>query len=224
MLAFLLDFDGLILDTESCALTSWTEEYAHYGLTLSMDDWHAELGVDIDHESRFELLERMVDPAQWAERNSRESRRQRHLELIAQLDAQRGVRQFVNDAGALGHPVGVVSGSPAHWVRGHLSRLGLESKFGVFATGDEVERGKPAPDLYLLALERLGLAQDEVVAFEDAQRGVAAAVAAGITCVAVPNPVTACHDFAASWYVADSFEDERVRGLLGRDSLPSSSP
>lgn len=216
MLAFLLDFDGLILDTESCALTSWTEEYAYYGLTLSLDDWHAELGVDIDHDSRFAVLERLADPDRWAARNSRESRRRRHLELIGQLDAQRGVRRFVQEASARGHPLAVVSGSPSHWVRGHLARLGLESAFRVLVTGDEVDRGKPAPDLYELALSRLVVGAPEAVAFEDAQRGVAAAVAAGVTCIAVPNPVTAGHDFAACWFVAGSFEDDRVRGLIGR--------
>lgn len=220
MLAFLLDFDGLILDTESCSLTSWTEEYAYFGLELPLDEWHAALGLDINHEGRFAVLEDLVGPERFAARNSRMHRRNRHYELIAQLDACRGVRQFVTQAVTHGHPLAVVSSSPAAWVKSHLERLDMLSHFDVFATGEEVERGKPAPDLYNLALSRLGRPAHAAVAFEDTHRGVAAAVAADVACVAVPNPVTVAHDFGLAWFVSDSFEDARVTGLLRADSLP----
>lgn len=221
MLAFLLDFDGLILDTESCALQSWTEEYAHYGLSLPLDEWHAALGVDINHEARFAVLERLVGAERFAARDSRTQRRNRHHELIARLDACKGVRSFLNAAVASRHPMAVVSSSPAAWVTRHLDRLGLSSHFDAFATGEEVQRGKPAPDLYNLALDRLERTSTSAVAFEDTQRGLAAAAAAEIPCVAVPNPVTVGHDFSTGWFVADSFEDSRVLALIGARSLPA---
>lgn len=220
MLGFLLDFDGLILDTESCALQSWTEEYAHYGLELPLDEWHAALGIDINHEGRFAVLEQLVGADRFAARDSRTIRRARHHELIAQLDARCGVRSFLQGAAASGHRMAVVSSSPAAWVKRHLERLDLLAHFDVFATGEEVGRGKPAPDLYDLAIARLGCAPDVSVAFEDTERGVAATVAAGIACVAVPNPVTISHDFSASWFSADSFEDPRVTALLGSGYVP----
>jgi putative hydrolase of the HAD superfamily len=220
VLAFLLDFDGLILDTESCALTSWTEEYAYYGLELPLDEWHAALGVDINHEGRFAVLEELAGAERFAARNSRLQRRNRHHQLIEQLDACRGVREFVTSAVAHGHPLAVVSGSPAAWVKGHLERLDMLSHFDVVATGEEVQRGKPAPDLYNLALARLGRSAKAAVAFEDTHRGVAAAVAADIACVAVPNPVTLGHDFGLAWFVAESFHDARVTGLLRAESGP----
>lgn len=220
MLAFLLDFDGLILDTESCALQSWTEEYAHHGLELPLGEWHAALGVDINHEGRFAVLEKLVGTERFAARHSHSIRRERHHELIAQLDACRGVRSFLERAASAGHQMAVVSGSPATWVTRHLERLDLLGCFDVLATGEEVEQGKPAPDLYELALARLGRSPGSAVAFEDAQRGVAAAVAAGVACVAIPNPVTACHDLSAGWIVADSFEDPRVSALVGSSQVP----
>lgn len=215
--AFLLDFDGLILDTESCALQSWTEEYAHYGLELPLDEWHAALGVDINHEGRFAILEQLVGAERFAARDSRTTRRKRHHELIAQLDACRGVRSFLERAASSGHQLAVVSSSPATWVKRHLERLDLLALFDVFATGEEVERGKPAPDLYNLALTRLGCTLGSTVAFEDTHRGVGAAVAANVACVAVPNPVTESHDFSAALFVAESFEDPRVTALLGQE-------
>lgn len=216
ILAFLLDFDGLILDTESCALTSWAEEYAHFGQSLSLGEWHAELGIDVDHEGSYTRLEQLVGPVRLSQRNSREQRQRRHVELIAQLDARPGVRRFVEGAVALGHPIAVVSSSPASWVKQHLNRLGLLTHIQVCATGDEVARRKPAPDLYQLALQRLCCHPGQAVAFEDSEPGLAAAHAAGLACIAVPNPVTADHDFSVASFVAASFEDVRIQQLLGR--------
>jgi putative hydrolase of the HAD superfamily len=69
-----------------------------------------------------------------------------------------------------------------------LDRAGLRTRFEVLATGDEVPAHKPDPAVYRLALDRLGLPTDQALAFEDTAHGVAAARAAGLRCVAVPNP------------------------------------
>ena len=69
-----------------------------------------------------------------------------------------------------------------------LDQVGLRARFEVVATGEEVAAHKPDPAVYLLALDRLGLPAEEAVAFEDTAHGVAAARAAGLHCVAVPNP------------------------------------
>jgi beta-phosphoglucomutase-like phosphatase (HAD superfamily) len=66
-----------------------------------------------------------------------------------------------------------------------IASLGIKGYFQVFATGSEVGRGKPDPEIYLLALSRCGVKADKVIAFEDSPQGVSAAVAAGISCVGV---------------------------------------
>lgn len=92
----------------------------------------------------------------------------------------------------------MVSSSPAEWVCGHLERLGLVDRFALVVTREDTQRAKPAPDLYLVALDRLGLAADAALVVEDAANGVVAARAAGLDVVVVPNPVTAAqrHDGA----------------------------
>ena len=72
--------------------------------------------------------------------------------------------------------------------RAELNQAGLRARFEVLATGDEVAEHKPDPAVYLLALDRLGLQAKDAVALEDTVHGVAAAHAAGLRCVAVPNP------------------------------------
>ena len=73
---------------------------------------------------------------------------------------------------------------------GHLDRLGVTDLFDAIVTGDDVARVKPDPELYLLALARLGLEPHEAIVFEDAPNGVLAAKRAGIFTVAVPNALT----------------------------------
>ncbi len=83
-----------------------------------------------------------------------------------------------------------MSSSPAHWVHGHLSRLGLLERFAFVVTREDAVRAKPHPDLYLAALERLEVDPAHVLVVEDSVNGVAAAHAAGLSAVAVPNAVT----------------------------------
>jgi beta-phosphoglucomutase-like phosphatase (HAD superfamily) len=91
-----------------------------------------------------------------------------------------------------------------------LRALAIESFFQAIATGDEVARGKPAPDVYLLAAARLGVPPARCLALEDAPLGVAAARAAGMVCVAVPNPRVVLRHFSEAHRIFLSLEDVRV--------------
>jgi beta-phosphoglucomutase-like phosphatase (HAD superfamily) len=73
-------------------------------------------------------------------------------------------------------------------IRFVVERIGVGDQFQVVASSDEVERGKPAPDVYRLACERLGIPGTEVVAFEDSGPGIQSAKAAGLGVIAIPNP------------------------------------
>jgi HAD superfamily hydrolase (TIGR01509 family) len=116
--------------------------------------------------------------------------RQRQLELIARQEALPGVENYLSEARRLGLKVGLASNSSRAWVTGHLRRLGLFDQFDCLKCGDEVNRQKPEPELYLAALEALNTPADQAIAFEDSPNGVRAARAAGLFSVAVPNVIT----------------------------------
>ena len=92
--------------------------------------------------------------------------------------------------GGFGLKLGVASSSTRVWVEGHLAERGLLALFHIVVTGDDVDSVKPAPDLCVAALDRLGTPPDRAVAIEDSLNGVVAAKSAGMFCVAVPNPMT----------------------------------
>lgn len=94
-------------------------------------------------------------------------------------------------------------------------QVAAEDKFDVIAAGDEVAAKKPAPDVYLLALERLGLPAEKAVALEDSRNGVLSARAAGLGVVVSPSAYTAAEDFGGASLVVDEFDDPRILALAG---------
>ena len=84
-------------------------------------------------------------------------------------------------------PLAVASSSPPELIRVVLAAAGVADRFRVTVSSEEVARGKPAPDVYLAAAERLGVDPAHCVAIEDSANGLRSAAAAGMTVVAVPN-------------------------------------
>jgi beta-phosphoglucomutase-like phosphatase (HAD superfamily) len=110
----------------------------------------------------------------------------------------------------------VASSSPAIWVRPLLASVQKDDCFSVIACGDEVALPKPSPQVYLLALDRLGVSAAEAVAVEDSPHGVTAARAAGLRCIAIPNPHAAVDAFDAADLVLGSAGDLSLTQALAR--------
>ena len=81
----------------------------------------------------------------------------------------------------------VASSSPTHHITHRLKHVGVLDYFNHITSGQEVASGKPSPDIYLLAVEKLGLSVDECIAFEDSENGARAAIAAGLKVIVVPD-------------------------------------
>ena len=114
------------------------------------------------------------------------------MELVEANPVLPGVLDLLGEAGEQGVPVGVASSSTRRWVVGHLERVGILDRFDSVLCRDDVSATKPDPELYTRSAEALGAAPARTVAIEDSPNGIAAAKAAGLFCVAVPNPMT--HD------------------------------
>lgn len=178
-----LDFDGLILDTAYPEYHSWQLLYGEFDIPLPVDVWSASVFTPYDHlESR---LGRSLD------RTAIRVHRRAHFQALMQSGTVLpGVQQILTEGRALGLGPGIASNSPRDWVVGYLEPAGLANCFDCLWCGDDVARVKPDPELYLCALGSLGCATSEAIAFEDSPTGIAAAKAAGLYCVAVPNRLT----------------------------------
>lgn len=211
--ALIFDFDGTILDTESPWYDLVRELYAAYGFELPLADYLRCIGSseeDFDVYAHLELLVgRPLD-----KKGIRDELVRRHGRLMDAAALRPGVAERLAEARGLGLPLAIASSSPRQWVRGFLDRFGLADHFPVLASADDVDRVKPDPALFQVALLGLGCRPEEALVFEDSANGLAAARAAGIACVAVPNRLTAHSDFAGAWRRYAGFDEFRLAELL----------
>jgi HAD superfamily hydrolase (TIGR01509 family) len=187
--ALLFDFDGLILDTETAARAGWRWLYRQHGHELPDEKWALMVGT-IGGWDPWGHLEELVGAP--LERDSLDDRRVSHeLTLLEAEELRPGIAAYLEAADINGMKRAIVSSGSRAWVDMHLARLERAVGWDAIVTADhDAARAKPRPTLYLEALDRLGVRAEEAVAFEDSPNGAAAAKAAGIYVVGVPNAVT----------------------------------
>ncbi|MFC2078916.1 HAD family hydrolase [Candidatus Bipolaricaulota bacterium] len=211
--ALILDFDGLILDTETPMRTSWLEIFEEHGLIVPEEHWASLLGTSADPPEAYDLLEEHLGKPM--DRIALHDRRMhRELQLLESETILPGVRELASDARSAGLDLAVASSSERTWVEGLLRQHDLIDPFGTIVCAEDVARTKPFPDLFLKALEHLGVLPDEAIVFEDSQHGVKAAKSAGIFCVAVPNKVTQCLAFEEADLVVPSIAARSLQEYL----------
>jgi HAD superfamily hydrolase (TIGR01509 family) len=190
--ALLLDFDGLLYDTESAEYQAWNDLYARYGLELELGLWVREAIGRPPGAEGFDPIVRLqelvggeLDVAALTAVGEEGKRERLPHRLMA------GAPELLDAARARGLRLAIVTSNSSANVRRHLARAGCTFDFDalISAEGDRA-RGKPNPALYLEALATFGLGPGQAVALEDSPNGIAAAKAAGLPCIGVPNAVT----------------------------------
>ena len=183
--AIVFDLDGVVVDSEQVwdevrrALTAdrggrWTDEATRAMQGMSTPEWSAYLAGQLGATGTAEELA-MAVVAAMADRY-----RAAVPLLPGAVDAITTLAQH--------WPLAVASSSPPSLIRAVVDAAGVGDYFRALVSSEEVQRGKPAPDVYLAAAERLGVPPARCVAIEDSANGLRSAAAAGMTVVAVPNP------------------------------------
>jgi HAD superfamily hydrolase (TIGR01509 family) len=176
------DFDGVLADSEGISWQAWEETLDPYGLRVTEQDIAACTGTTSRDTYAHFVARGKLPPYQEILAAVDERRRSRYpTDLLPFADA-------VNAAQALamvGVPLAVASSSSRYNLDAKMDVLGLGRYFEVTVAGDEVSNGKPAPDLYQAAVERLGIDAATSVAVEDTTVGADAAAAAGLRTVIV---------------------------------------
>ncbi len=214
MKLLVFDFDGLIIDTEVPEFQCWQEIFESHGARLDLETWAQCVGT----ANIFDPYDHLVQQTGRAlDRDAlQERRRQRFTELMAGQDVLPGVCEYLDEAAGLGLKLAVASSSSRQWVGGHLTRFGLMDRFHAIRCSDDVERVKPDPELYRSVCELLGVDPSHAIALEDSPNGILAAKRAGMTCVAVPNPLTARLDLSGADLRISSLADVPLSELLVR--------
>lgn len=194
--AVLLDMDGTLLDTEKVYLESLISALAAFGYS---DDvvtlCHAMVGIPA-LECEAMLLDRYGKDFPLPQ--LRQAFIARRDEILASgLPLKNGAMDLLDALRETALPLAIVTSSSRRTADEHLTLAGIRTRFGMIVTRDDVTRGKPSPDLYLLAASRFGVKPEFCLAIEDSNPGVAAAHAAGAITLMVPDIVPATEESRA---------------------------
>jgi sugar-phosphatase len=187
--AAVFDMDGLLVDSEPLWQQAEIEVFAAVGLGLDREDCWRTKGRRVDDTVAYWFSRRPWTGPPPAEIERRLVRRVEAL-LRAAAVAKAGARHAVDFFRSRGFALGLASSSAPVLIDAVLERLGMRGDFSVTHSAVLEAEGKPHPAVYLSTLARLGVAPAQALALEDSSHGIAAAKAAGMRCIAVPDPAS----------------------------------
>lgn len=184
--ALLLDLDGLLIDSEPIYRSAWQSAAADLGYALSNDLYLSLIGRD-DRDSEEALIQAFGSDFPLARFRSLWPVRWRHQLDRSGIPVKPGLWDFLKVIEKHRLPIAVATSSDTKQVHMSLYAAGLHQRFSCIVTGDEVPKGKPAPDIFLKAAGRLGVLPHHCLVLEDSEAGVLAAKAAGMTILMIPD-------------------------------------
>ncbi len=183
--ALLFDLDGTLSETDSIHFLTWADAMEPHGVAL---DWEVVYGERISGHPNPDIAAEFLPSLSEEERRAViEAKETDFNERATSLEPLPGLLDFVADARNRGLRLALVTNAPRENVSAILRAIGFEDAFEAEILAEEVGAGKPDPAPYRAALERLGVAADETVAFEDSASGIASALGAGVPTVGIAS-------------------------------------
>jgi HAD superfamily hydrolase (TIGR01549 family) len=183
--AIIFDMDGVVLDSMPAHLLSWQQALAPLGIELTAKDLYPLEGVPTEPTAKMLTEKFFGQPCSDAEAQRLANIKRDVFGQIFRPILVRGIGPLLHDLRGRGYRLGLVTGSARRVVDESLSPTGIAGLFDAAVTGDQVSHGKPDPEPYRTASERLAVPPGECLAVENAPLGIRSARAAGMGCVAL---------------------------------------
>ncbi|MCA8998365.1 MAG: HAD family phosphatase [Planctomycetaceae bacterium] len=210
--AVTFDLDGVIVNTEDIFHLTGTELLRRRGKTPTKELFHAMMGRRA-HES-FQNMIDLMELTESIDELAAESGEIFDSFLNEHLDMMPGFLDLLAIIDEKQLPRAVATSSDRAYVHRILGKFDLLDRFDFFLTAEDVTHGKPNPEIYLKAAEKLGVQASEMLVFEDSENGTRAAAAAGAHIISVPHQHSAHHDFSVAKAIAVGLHDPVIRELL----------
>ena len=203
IVAVIFDLDGLLVDSEPVQYAAWDAFVARYDRVLTDDLKRRMYGTRLTDSAEMvarELALPITARQVAAERDAI------FFDMIpGNIRAKPGALELIDTLRSGSIPIALATSGHAEYVERATASAGIPRQFAVEVTGDQVERGKPHPETYLVAARLLGVQPEQALALEDSPQGVSAAVAAGMVCFAVPDaPAERAVDLSAAHTIVPS--------------------
>ena len=210
--AVVFDLDGLMFNTEMIYDQVGEELLRRRGKLMTPDLKLAMIGRRAQESLGFMIeMHSLKDTVDELLEESHNLFFETAADRLAPMPGLHELLEFID-----GHklPKGVATSSSHAYVQRVVGPFGLLPRFDVILASEDVTQGKPHPEIYLKAAQRLGIVPSEMMVLEDSQNGINAAAGAGAVAVAVPHEHTIHHDFRNATLVANRLDDPRVLQLI----------
>jgi len=214
--AVLFDHDGTLVNSEPLHFELWAKILKEgYGFSLTEEHYRLHYAGVPACANAIDLVERFgIKEEPWRLAHAKNIATDEYLTHAA-FPLMKGVQDSVEAVHGLGLQLAVVTGASASGVRATFKAYGFDQQFSLIVSNEDVQRSKPAPDCYLLAMRKLGLSPAECIAIEDTQPGLQAAQSAGLRCLVVPSEMSKHQDFRHATAVCNEMSEaiDLVRNL-----------
>jgi len=210
--AVVFDFDGLMFNTEEIFNLSGRELLRRRGKEMTPALLSLMMGRKSDEA--FPLMIEALGLTEDPNALRAEERAIFHDLLWKHVAPMPGLFELLTHIEDCGLPKGVATSSRRPYIESLLGHFQLMDRFEVTLTAEDVTRGKPHPEIYLTAAERIGVQPTEMLVLEDSEMGTRSAAAAGAVAVSVPHEHSRNHDFSTASFIATSLHDPKILRLL----------
>ena len=211
--AVVFDLDGLMINTEEIYCLTGTEQLRRRGKTATRELFDRMMGRR--PREAFQVMIEMMDLTESFEELLEESVVIFGDLLDEHLRPMPGLFELLERIESRALPKGVATSSRRNYLEQMLARFELMDRFHTTLTAEDVTHGKPHPEIYLKAAERLQIETCEMLVLEDSQAGTQSAAAAGAYVISVPHEHSRSHDFSQARAIANRLDDAVVLDVLG---------
>lgn len=206
------DMDGLLLNTEDLYEFVGNELMRRRGKEYREEVRRKMIGLPAPHAFGVLIQEEQLSD-HWQDLQKETDEIFEEI-LEDQLATMEGVDEILGIVEALGIPRCVATSSTRQFAESALERTKILERMDFVITAEDVPRGKPHPDIYIEAANRMGIHPSEMLVLEDSETGTAAGVAAKAIVVSVPNEHTQHGTFQGAHFIAETLLDQKLRKLL----------
>ncbi len=210
----IFDMDGVLLDSEPIYIAMNMKFFKELGAEISLQEYDGFIGVSATKMWTYVKEKAKLAPTVEELKETERELKYKTLKETA-LTPTAGIVPFLDRLQGAGFTLAIASSGLKKNVHLILAKLGLENYFNLVVTGEDVERGKPEPDIFLKVAGHYGRPVEDCVVIEDSTNGVAAAKAAGMACLAYFNPHSGQQNLSRADHIFDRFDDQKLYGMFG---------
>ncbi|WP_339307580.1 HAD family hydrolase [Paenibacillus sp. FSL R5-0519] len=204
--AVIFDMDGVLIDSEPIYFEIERSSFAHFGAVMTEEEHHTYVGVTLESMwqqvlDKHQLTATLDEVLAYHQHNVMQT-----MLAHSNLTAMPSVERWLSWLHEQHISIAVASSSPRALIDLIMNKTGLGRYFEVRMTGEEVENGKPAPDIFLTTAEMIGASPSNCLVIEDSRNGVQAAKSAGMRCIGYHNPGSGNQDLSKADLQISSYD------------------